>query len=322
MFKIGYRTLKTALGASLAIAIAQLFELQFFASAGIITILCVQKTRRKSLQMSWERFFACAIGLFYGSVLFELIGYHPITVGLLLLLFIPTTVLLRVQAGIVTSCVVILHLYTSGYVSVELLLNEFSLIIIGIGCALLMNTYMPSVERQLHQMQQRLERLYAKIFHEYAVYVKYGDRQWDGKEITKAASLLQTAKNISIQNLENHIIRYEDQYYNYFKMREKQLEIIERMMPLLTVIEIQIEQGAMIGQFMEELSEGVTPNNTASLFIHKLEELRKQFKEMPLPSSRGEFEARAALLQLVNEMEQYLIIKQQFQPIRNYSIFI
>ncbi len=53
MFKIGYRTLKTALGTALAIYLAQLLHLQNFASAGIITILCIQITQKRSLQASW-----------------------------------------------------------------------------------------------------------------------------------------------------------------------------------------------------------------------------------------------------------------------------
>ena len=47
MFKIGYRTLKTALGTTLAIVLAQILGLENFASAGIITILCIKATKKK-----------------------------------------------------------------------------------------------------------------------------------------------------------------------------------------------------------------------------------------------------------------------------------
>lgn len=46
MVKIGYRTAKTAIGTALSIFIAQLAGLNNFASAGIITILCVQVTKK------------------------------------------------------------------------------------------------------------------------------------------------------------------------------------------------------------------------------------------------------------------------------------
>lgn len=315
MFRIGYRTIKTALGAALAIAIAQYLDLLFFSSAGIIAILCVQKTRQKSFQMSWERLLACLIGIIFAAGLFELIGYNPITIGILILLFIPTLVFLKLQSGIVTSCVIILHIYIYGYVSTALLMNEILLIIIGIGSALLMNIYMPSVERKLIMQQNQLERLYSKIFHELAVYIRYGDRNWAGNEITEASQLIKDAKDNAIKTMENKVLRHEDKYYQYFSMREKQLEIIERMMPLLTAIEIQVEQGSMLGNFLEELSKAVTPGNTASRYIVMLETLRNKFSKMPLPSTRNEFEARASLRQLAIELEEYLRIKEQFQPV-------
>ena len=48
MFKIGYRTVKTALGTTLAIVLAQLLGLDNFPSAGIITIFCIKATKKKS----------------------------------------------------------------------------------------------------------------------------------------------------------------------------------------------------------------------------------------------------------------------------------
>ena len=92
MFKIGYRTLKTALGTTLAIVLAQILGLENFASAGIITILCIKATKKKSVQASVSRIIACLIAMGYSTLLFEIFGYHAVTIGLILLFFIPTTV--------------------------------------------------------------------------------------------------------------------------------------------------------------------------------------------------------------------------------------
>lgn len=321
MFGIGYRTLKTAVGAAIAILLAQLLQLDFFASAGILTILCIQKTRKKSFQSAWERMLACFIGLLAAGTIFELIGYHFLSVALLLLVFIPITVRLKITSGIVTSTVIMFHIYTAGELTGALILNELTLISIGVGIALLMNIYIPSNETILDTYQVKLEELYAKIFHEFAAYIQYGDNRWSGKEITEASELLKDAKNLAMQNLENHILRYEDSYYHYFKMREKQMDIIERMMPLLTSIDYHVDQADMLAAFMDDLAEGVHPANTAHIYIDKLEELQDSFKEMPLPETREEFEARSALAHLVRELDQYLWIKQQFKVTKNYGVF-
>ncbi|MCR6110531.1 aromatic acid exporter family protein [Bacillus sp. A301a_S52] len=321
MFKIGYRTLKTALGTAGAVAVAHWLDLDFFASAGIITILCVQKTKRKSVKDSWARFLACLIGMILAVLVFEILGYHPLSIVVLLILFIPTTLILKVQGGIVTSSVINFHIYTVSDLSVNLIVNELALIVIGIGFALLVNMYMPSKQNQLEEMQAKLENYFSKILNEFAKYIRDGDSHWGGQEITEAVSLLEKSKNQAILNLENHIFRYEDVYYHYFKMREKQLDIFERMMPLLTSIEHHVEQADMLADYMEELADGIHPENTAHIYITKLEELKISFKQMPLPTTRDEFEARSALAHLVYELEQYLIIKQQFKPVKEYRAF-
>ena len=313
MFKIGYRTIKTALGASIAIIIAQLLGLDNFSSAGIITILCIQVTKKKSVYASWHRFLACLIAMVYSTLLFQFIAFHPLVIGLILLLFIPTTVALNVNEGIVTSSVIILHLYGSGKITFSLLLNETILIAVGVGVALIMNLYMPSVEKKLVAYQDRIETNFSAILMAVVRYLRDNDHSWDGKEITKTANLLNEAKSLAFRDVENHFLREEDLHYHYFKMREKQFEIIERILPLVTNIPLRVKQSGILADFIEDLAENVHPQNTAILYLEKLEEMEAFFKGMELPQTREEFESRAALLQLMKEMERYLLLKHSFK---------
>lgn len=312
MFKIGYRTIKTALGATLAILCAQLLELDHFASAGIITILCVQVTKKKSVHASVSRIIACLIAMGYSTLLFEGLGYHALTIGIILLLFIPTTVALKVNEGIVTSTVIILHLYSSDGVTFDLLVNETILIIVGVGVALIMNMYMPSVEKQLHVYQQKIEANFSTILMEIVKYVHDNDYTWDGKELTETSTWLSEAKSLAFRDVENHFLREENYYYRYFDMREKQFEIIERILPLVTNIPSIVKQSDILAGFVRELAENVHPQNTAIIYLKKLEGVENTFKGMALPVTREEFESRAALLQLMKEMERYLLLKHYF----------
>ncbi|APH04483.1 aromatic acid exporter family protein [Bacillus weihaiensis] len=313
MFKIGYRTAKTALGTTIAIMIAQFFQLENFPSAGIITILCIQVTKKKSLKSSWARFLACSIAMVFSFVFFEGLMYHPVIIGLLLLLFIPTTVIVKATEGIVTSTVVIFHLYSAGEITYDLIINEVLLVTIGIGIALIMNLYMPSVDKKLKEYQASIEENIASIFKEIELFIVQKDRKWDGVEITKTADLLNEAKTLAFRDVENHFLRHENSYYHYFKMREKQFEIIERVIPIITSIQIETEQSKDIADFLHELRLNIHPGNTAHRFLVQLLELREKFGAMELPKSREEFEARAALFHFLKEMENYLVIKSQFK---------
>ncbi|MCD8500976.1 MAG: hypothetical protein LRY71_03970 [Bacillaceae bacterium] len=151
------------------------------------------------------------------------------------------------------------------------------------------------------------------IFEQFAIYLKEGDNNWDGKEITETADLLKKGKGIALANIENHLLRYDDQYYHYFKMREKQLDIIERMMPLITSFQETFIQGDKISDFLMELSQAVTPEKSPIDILERLYALQDEFKEMELPKNREEFEIRSSLFGLVKEIEQYLIIKRHFK---------
>jgi uncharacterized membrane protein YgaE (UPF0421/DUF939 family) len=316
-FKIGYRTLKTAIGTALSIIIAQAVGLDNSVSAGILTILCVQVTKMKSLEASWHRFLACILAMVFAVAFFEGIGYHPLVIGLLLLFFIPTVVMFKAREGVVSSSVILLHIYSAGQISVSLLVSEFEIIIIGIGVALLMNLYMPSVERKLDEYQQKVEEKFKIIFHEIVVYLRTNVSVWDGKEITEVAGLLEEAKILASRDVENRLLNQENRYYQYFKIREKQFEIIERVLPTVTSIQTMVRQREMVAEFIEELAKGINPGNRVYLYLEKLMKMRKDFEKMELPKTREEFVARAALLHFTNEMERYLIIKSSFKGLYN-----
>jgi len=215
MFKIGYRTVKTAIGTGAAVFIAQLLGLEFYSSAGILVILCVQNTKRKSLQVSLHRFLACVLSMVFAFCIFETIGYTPLAISVLLLTFIPTAVMFKIQEGIV--------------------------------------------------------------------------------------------------KLENAFMREDDYYYRYFNMRMQQFEILERMIPLAASLSWTYEQADMIADVVENIGNAISPQSTGVISLRQLQEMRELFRDMPLPATREEFEIRAKLVQLVYEMEQYLLIKSRFK---------
>lgn len=318
MFKIGYRTVKTAAGTALAVWIAQLLHLEFYSSAGILVILCVQNTKRKSLEVSIHRFLACLLSMVFAFFIFESIGYTPLAIGVLLLLFIPSAVMLKIQEGIVTSSVIVFHLYSLQKITWPIVGNEIAILTVGISVALLINLYMPSVEGELKEYQQKVESNFKTILFEMAAYLRNRESVWNGKELIETETLLERAKEVSFIKLENQFMREADYYYRYFQMRQQQFEILERVMPLVASLSWSYEQAGMVADVIENVGNGIRPESTGVISLRQLQEMREIFREMPLPETREEFETRAKLVQLVYEIEQFLLIKSRF--IGKYNI--
>lgn len=315
-FSIGYRTLKTAIGAAVAIAIAQYFDLQFFTAAGILTILSIQPTKRKSLHAVYTRIVSTFIGIAYAFIFFEIFGYSPVVLGIVMLLFIPTIVSLRVVEGFISSSVIMMHIYLTANFTVDLLINEFYLMAIGYGVGLVVNMYMPDIQQGLYIHREKMESLLKKILAEIAGYLRDGDTLWDGHELIEAAKVVEAGKALAFQDVENHVTRKENTFYLYFDMRERQLEIIERVLPKITTLPVMTEQATLIAAFMEDLSEHVHSGNTASRFLEKLDKVKEEFAKMPLPNDYETFLAMAALYQFIEEMDEYLVIKQSFKGMK------
>jgi len=311
--KIGYRTIKTAIGAPIAISIAQLIGLTNFVSAGILTILCIQPSRKKSVLSAWHRFAACVLASLFSFVFFEFIGYNPIAVGIMLAFFIPATVLLKITPGIATSSVIILNLYSAEYMSYSFLFDQFLVILIGVGVGLLLNLYMPSLDKQLKEKQERLEKNFQIILYEIALYIKNKNENWNGKELTDSEDILQEALDLVDLDKENHLLRDQHPYYDYFIMREKQLALLGRMLPLVTKLPDKDVISEEIAEFFIKLSEAVHPGNTAIVYLNDLNNIRKNFDENSLPVTQKEFETKANLFRLLHEIEEYLILKRKFK---------
>lgn len=316
-YRIGYRTMKTAAGVAIAISLAQLLQLDYYVSAGILTILCIQPTKKKSIRAAFSRLVASLIAIAYAFIFFEGIAYHPLTIGVMILLFIPTLVTFRFADGFVSSSVILLHIYDSQNLTLDLFFNELSLMAVGFGTALAVNMYMPSIEKKLDDYRYQIEVLYSSIFSEIANYLRQGESNWSGKELMESSELLKNAKALAYQDVENHVTRLENKYYHYFDMREQQLEIIERILPKITALPVIVGHSHLIADFLEDLASHVHSGNTAYRYIGKLEAVKDVFADMPLPDSHEKFLAMAALYQVIEEMEAYLEIKSSYKGFKS-----
>jgi uncharacterized membrane protein YgaE (UPF0421/DUF939 family) len=312
MVGMGYRTIKTAIGAGLAIWIATLLDLEFASFAAIIVIMCIEKTKKKTLHSIQKKFFASLLSLFLGSLCFELFGYNPVVLSLFILFFVPVLVKARIQEGFVTSIVIVLHIYTVEEVSFGNLLNELYIIFIGIGIALLVNSIMPSFQKEIEKYRNEIENKFSIVLYEFSLLLTDSDRNWNRTELVEVENILNQAKNVVIQDVENHLLRKENKDYYYLEMREDQLEILKQMEEILSIVassELDVKQRGMLAKIFLNISQHVNSGDTTIALQH-LEEYEESIRETELPKTREEFEIRANLFYLNFEIKNYLIIKK------------
>lgn len=311
-YSIGYRTLKTAVGIALSVGLASFLNLEYYTSAGILTILCIQTTKRKSVHAIYTRVMASLLVMLMAFLFFSIGGYNVISLGLLVLVFLPFLVMFKITAGFVSSIVILLHILNAGHFTLDLLSNELLLIVVGFGVGFLVNFYMPDISKSLDKHRIAIEEAYSRIFHEIELYLRTGNTEWDGNELITAQQHIDIGKALAYMDIENHLSRKEDLYYRYFDIRQKQLEIIERVLPKITNLPIDVAHATLVADFIGELSENVHSGNTIVENRKKLNLVKEKFEDLPLPKSHEQFLSMSALYTFIEEMDQYFAVKKGF----------
>ncbi|MGV2990913.1 aromatic acid exporter family protein [Staphylococcus epidermidis] len=317
-YKIGFRTVKTAVGMTLGVIICKLLGLDNYASSAILVVLCIKHTKIHSVQAILSRLVSCLLILFLGSAIFSLLGQHAFVLGLIVLLFIPLTVVLNVQEGVITSCVILLHVFNAKAINGHLILNEIMLLIVGLGIAFLMNLMMPSLDKKLNHFKQDIENQITEIFNIFS----QACSMHNDHLIIKFDSLLlniKKAKSLAFRDVKNHFVRNENSFYHYFDMREEQVELLKRMTSLLERINTDDPILEKISQLMYEIGSNVNSNDYTALRLHSLYEIRLSLDDLPLPTTHKTLNSRAHIIQILNELEEYLNIKSQFGSLKLHS---
>ncbi|MHC1749724.1 MAG: aromatic acid exporter family protein [Cellulosilyticaceae bacterium] len=315
---VGIRTLKTAIGATIAIIIASMIGLKYSPSAGIITILSIQSTKKQSIQIAIKRFVATLIAFLVSGILFALMGYNPIIFGLYLLVFIPITAKFNLSDGIVMASVLVTHLLVEASVNEALLINEILLVLIGIGVALVLNIYMPSAENELAKQRQEIEQIM------YALFCKMSDALEGCSVAIEEQTLFDRleqkiieARADAYKYSNNHLFARVSPYERYFEMRARQLQVMHYMREHFSRFFMTYEETKTVATFAKKVAISIKGEIKAKDLLSELALLREDFKKSNLPSTREEFENRAMLYQYLNDIEHFLAIKEEFRESLN-----
>ena len=311
---MGIRIIKTALAAIAAIYTAVYLGLEPPLGAGILAILGVEVTRMKGLKSAFVRFIASVLGLFFASLIFTLFGFHIWAVAIFILITFPILSRFHLKDGIVTSSVIVFHLFNRAEVTTGIIGNEILLLFAGLGWATIVNIiYMPKDEDQLSFYRSAIERSFGVIFQEMALTLRNPAHVWNGGEILEAYNAIEEGALRSVRNRENRLWGQEQYWSTYFEMRRQQLESVQQMLVELAFVFEKFPQAVMIADLLDQLSFDVKSDVYEGNVEERIYNLSQLFRTMELPKSREEFEIRAALHMLLHELERYISIAKRLK---------
>lgn len=309
-----HTAIKMTLVGVLASLLASFLSLDFAITCGILAILSIQLTKRDSLVIAFKRLIDAFFGLLLATLMFVAFGYEFYVFAIFIFIFSYTSWVLRISEGIIPTLVLVSHLLLNEVFSMPLLANEMYLMLVALGIATLFNLFYPtSSEKELEMHVESIDQLVRDHLFMLALLLKdpaYNSEYYRhyiaiDKKIQKTIDIVELVdKDLLFQN--------DHSYLAYLHMRKEQNSYIRHMYQQALKIKKLHPFAIEISVFIQEMSYDIGLYNKAVKQLQNLDKIIERYRGATLPETREEFEIRATLYQILNEIESLLMVKVQF----------
>ena len=162
------------------------------------------------------------------------------------------------------------------------------------------------------QVQRRIEELMRTLLGVLAQALIQPSEPIDEDQLRELDLLLQDSRKRAFAHRDNSFSRDMDYYARYMDMRREQYRILERLFLARSRLTEVSRQSYLVANFMRSMAFSLHEYNNAEDLLRELELIRRHFQSGKLPVTRPEFENRAVLYEIVFELRQLLLLKQNF----------
>jgi len=298
----------------IAIWIADLLQLQYYVTAGIITILTIQETKKETLKSAVRRGMAFLCSIFIAAGCFFLLGYRFLAFALYLLFFIVLCQICSWTEAITIAAVSVSHFFIEQSMSLAWLYNETLLFFIGTGMGVLFNMLLlRQKEKQFEELSGAVDGEIRKILEQVAseLLEKSENGQTDN-EFLILEKKLETARSCAVKNYNNAVFGGTTYELDYVEMRQKQGMELEDIYRSIGMIRTLPKQAAFVSDYISRIVREYHRENDVRELLEELEKILKNMKQETLPENMEEFEARAVLFYILKQLEEFLKLKNEF----------
>ena len=315
MSKILLLSAKIGVGASIAIYIAQCLNLEYATSAGIITLLTLVTTKWETLKLSFLRLLTYVISVLMCWVIFHFVPNMWIEYGLFLFVIVFVSEWMGWRSTLSVNAVIGTHFLTTQDFSIDFLINELLLVVIGIVIAIVLNlihinnTHESGIIKSMRHVEHQMKQILTEL----AGYLKresQGDRVWE--DIIQLEKELDTYLELACEYHNNTFQAHPEYYINYFEMRMKQCGALHNLHAEMRRMREMPVQANIVADYILDITQYVMEMNDPKKQIRELEEILEKLRKEPLPQTHEEFENRAELYHVMLDLEEFLLYKKRF----------
>ena len=310
------KSIKIAIAAVLSIAIAGELGLKYSATAGIITVLSIQNTKRETLKSARNRTLAFLCALILSATLFHILDYTLFSFACYLLLFSLLCLYADWGEAIAMDSVLITHFLTEQSFSLSLVGNEMALFLIGTTVGVLINMHLRKRADEFKKLSDHVDQQIKHILNRMSHWLLFQDKAgYEPDCFVLLQTSLKNAQACALTNYNNALFKKDPYEVDYIQMRQQQSEVLFELYDNIKSISCLPSQAKEVAALLERIQMDYHRNNTVEDLLKELDRLLMDFKQHDLPVNREEFEARAILFYILKQLKRLLMIKREFMLI-------
>lgn len=318
-----------ALGATVSLLLASWAGLMYSASAGVTTLLTIQNTRDKTLRTTLQRYMVFLLMLGLTRLIMVPLQFSAVSFGLFLLLFVGLCWLSGTQLVMASNAVLATHFLIEKNMGLPLIINEFWLLTIGATVGVVVNLLIPYRRQPLSRYRDEAEAELRDILSAMSRRA-LGLCQAEGnlapctaEAIAGENGLMQAGFDKLEEMLGSYELAARDEGGNrlqgqsiypikYFQMRTRQMGFLKRIWSNLERVQRVYSASKPLAALLLDIAESFGESNNALRLLEEHAKLEESYDVSALPRSRGEFEARALLFVMLQDIRSFLEIKRDF----------
>lgn len=312
------KILKIAAGAGLAIVLAELLGFKFASSAGVITLLSIQDTKRETIRVVFRRLVSFGIAMAISFFCFRILGYGALAVSVFLLMFAAVCMAAGMQEGISVNTVLMTHFLSERTMTWGGVANELGLLLVGAGIGVILNLYIPGKRKVIKATQRQIEAQIKRVLESMEQVLSDENTASSeafavsAKELSALSWELAEGEKNAFADMENRLLGDTKYYIRYMSMRRSQEVVLRQMMESLRYLHTVPVQGGEVAGLIGRIRTSLHEYNNALGLLEDADRVKAFMEAQPLPAGRAEFESRAVLFGILLELEQFLRIKKEF----------
>lgn len=306
-------SIKISMAVAIAICIANLLQLEFAISAGIVAILTILPTKRETFKTAAERFLAFLIALGIAYICFGVLGFNQWAFMIYILPYAFICCLKKWNAAIAMNSVLISHFLSFGKMDGATVLNEVLIFAVGVGIGIFMNLHLRENTDAMEALKKQTDEQIAQILGRMGERINNANlADYNGECFKTLERIIREAKNTAERNYNNRLDLEPDEDAEYIAMRHRQYSVLREMYKMVSTLETTPRTAKVISEFLENMATAFHENNDCKLLLAQFDEMDAYMEEQPMPESRQEFEDRARLFLLMSYIREFLDIKFKF----------